>query len=131
MKLNLRTIVSIGLLFFLTGISAQEIQQVKPESRIEGGFDGMIAVSYGSKTLGINVGGPSLKYKFNKDFKIGVGAVPSLIVLDNKAMPRLAVSPIIEYKGWMLIAPYYGYDAKNKQIWTFGIGYRLTNINFK
>ncbi|MDI1256990.1 MAG: hypothetical protein PSV16_12910 [Flavobacterium sp.] len=123
-------IILIGLLFSSIGIFAQEKQTPKPESKIESGFDGMIGVSYGSKTLGINVGGPSLKYKFTKNFKMGIGAVPSLIVMDSKAMPRLAVSPIIEYKRWMFITPYYGYDAKNKQIWTFGIGYKLTNINF-
>lgn len=89
------------------------------------GFDGLLAVSYGSKALGINVGGPSLKYKFSKSFKVGVGAFPSLFIMDDKAVPKLAVSPIIEYKQWMLITPYYGYDTKNKQIWTFGIGYKF------
>jgi hypothetical protein len=32
---------------------------------------------------------------------------------------------LIEYKKWMLIAPYYGYDSNNKMLWTFGIGYRF------
>lgn len=95
------------------------------KDKFEAGFDGMLAVSYGSKAIGINVGGPSLKYKFTKNFKVGVGAFPSLFVMDDKAVPRLAVSPIIEYKRWMLITPYYGYDSKNKQIWTFGIGYKF------
>ncbi len=91
----------------------------------EAGFDGLLAMSYGSKTYGINVGGPSLKYKFSPVFKVGVGAFPSLVVLDDKAAPRLAVSPIIEYRRWMFITPYYGYDSKNKQIWTFGLGYKF------
>jgi hypothetical protein len=88
-------------------------------------FEGMVAVSFGSDTFGVNVGGPSLKYRISPNFKIGAGAFPSLIVQDEKAMPRLAVSPIIEYKKWMFITPYYGYDTKNRQIWTFGIGYRF------
>lgn len=92
---------------------------------VEAGFDGLLAVSYGSDALGINVGGPSLKYKFTKRFKVGVGAFPSLFIADDKAVPRLAVSPIIEYNRWMFITPYYGYDTKNKQIWTFGIGYKF------
>jgi len=97
-----------------------------PDKKFEAGFDGMLAVSYGSETLGINVGGPSLKYKFTKNFKVGVGAFPSLIVQeDGKALPRLAVSPIIEYNRFMLITPYYGYDSKDKQIWTFGVGYKF------
>jgi len=108
---------------------AQEIPKptagpIAEEKRFEAGFDGMLAVSYGNETLGINVGGPSLKYKFTKSFKVGVGAFPSLIVADDKAYPRLAVSPILKYKDWMAITPYYGYDAKDEPIWTFGIGYR-------
>lgn len=95
------------------------------KDKFEAGFDGLLAVSYGSKALGINVGGPSLKYKFTKDFKVGVGAFPSLFIADDKAVPRLAVSPIIEYKLFIFITPYYGYDSKNKQIWTFGVGYRF------
>lgn len=108
--------------------NAQETTPVvtpAPEKKIEAGFDGMIAMSYGSDTFGINVGGPSLKYKFTKSFKIGVGAFPSLMIADDKAIPRLAVSPIIEYKNWMFITPYYGYDTKDKQIWTFGVGYKF------
>lgn len=92
---------------------------------VEAGFDGLLAVSYGSQTLGINVGGPSLKYKFSKKFKVGVGAFPSLVIADDKAIPKLGLAPIIEYKRWMFITPYYGYDSKNKQIWTFGIGYKF------
>lgn len=109
-------------------VSAQQTTPVvtpAPEKKIEAGFDGMIAMSYGSDTFGINVGGPSLKYKFTKGFKIGVGAFPSLMIADDKAVPRLAVSPIIEYRNWMFITPYYGYDTKDKQIWTFGLGYKF------
>jgi len=109
-----------------TCVSAQTktAEDNKPQKQVEWGIDGMLGISYGSETLGINVGGPSLKFHINK-FKIGVGAFPSLIVADEKAMPRLAVSPIIEYRNIMLIAPYYGYDSKDRQIWTFGAGYRF------
>lgn len=84
----------------------------------------MLAVSVGEKTVGINVGGPSFKFKI-KDFKIGVGAMPSLFIRDDKAVPRLAVGPVAEYKHWMLVVPYYGYDSEDRQIWTFGLGYRF------
>ncbi len=94
------------------------------QKKVEWSLDGMLGVSYGSGTLGINVGGPGLKLRVNR-FKIGVGAFPSLIITGDKAMPRLAVSPIIEYRNLMLIAPYYGYDSENEQIWTFGLGYRF------
>lgn len=60
-----------GLLAGLS-INAQEVAPVAtvtPEKKIEAGFDGMLAMSYGSDTFGINVGGPSLKYKFTKSLK--------------------------------------------------------------
>lgn len=107
-------------------LAQTQASQTTPTEKKKGeiGLDGMLAVSYGSQTLGINVGGPSLKFRVNK-FKVGVGAFPSLIVQDKKAMPRLAVSPIIEYRNIMLITPYYGYDSKDRQIWTFGAGYKF------
>ncbi|GEP51494.1 hypothetical protein FNO01nite_21660 [Flavobacterium noncentrifugens] len=98
--------------------------ETKAEKQINLTLEGMIGISVGDGIVGINVGGPSLKLKI-KDFKIGVGAFPSLIIMDKKAVPRLAVSPIVEYKKWMLITPYYGYDSKDKMLWTFGIGYKF------
>lgn len=94
------------------------------KTKIDFTLEGMIGVSFGDGIVGINVGGPSLKLKI-KDFKIGVGAFPSLVLMDDKAVPRLAVSPILEYKKWLLIAPYYGYDSKDNMLWTFGIGYKF------
>ena len=123
--MNLK-IISLMLLFAaLTPIFAlAQTETTAQTKKVEWGIDGMLAVSYGSKTLGINVGGPSLKLRLNI-FKIGVGAFPSLVIIDKKAMPRLAVSPSIEYKNIMLITPYYGYDSRDRQIWTFGAGYRF------
>lgn len=89
------------------------------------GLEGMIGFSFNDKTIGVNVGGPSFKLRCSKNFKIGVGALPSLIILDKKAYPRLGVSPLIEYKKWVFIAPYYGYDTSDKMIWTVGLAYRF------
>lgn len=118
------------LLLLLCSASAfcQEAEKPKTEEKqtekIDIGLDGMLGLSIGNNVVGINVGGPSLKFRY-KNIKIGVGAFPSLIILDDKAVPRLAVSPILEYKKWMLITPYYGYDSKDKMIWTFGLGYKF------
>lgn len=125
-----RVLFLATVLLLYGNVSAQEVTPAPTtlpvaEKKFEAGFDGMIAVSYGTETLGINVGGPSLKYKFTKNFKVGVGAFPSLIIVDSKAAPRLAVSPIIEYTNWMFITPYYGFNADDKAIWTFGIGYKF------
>jgi len=118
----------ITLLFALAcsmAAKAQDNTAVALPAAFEIKFEGILAVSYGSDTFGINVGGPSLKLKVSPNFKVGVGAFPSLIIMDKKALPRLGVSPIIEYKRWMLITPYYGYDNNNRQIWTFGGGYKF------
>jgi hypothetical protein len=127
-----KILLAMGLMVTSASVSAQDnpvpaVTQTTPapEKKFEAGFEGMIGLSYGNETLGINVGGPSLKYRIAKDFKIGVGAFPSLIIVDSKAYPRLAVSPIIEYKKWMAITPYYGFDTSNKAIWTFGLGYKF------
>lgn len=108
-----------------SAIAQEQVNAPAPDKKFEAGFDGMLAVSAGEKTYAVNVGGPSLKYKFTSFLKIGVGAFPSLFVRDRQAVPRLAVSPIVEYKRWMFITPYFGYDSKGKQIWTFGFGYKF------
>jgi len=99
-------------------------EKPKEQKKIEYGLDGMLGVSIGEKTIGINAGGPSLKVRI-KNFKIGVGAMPSLFIRDDRAVPRLAVGPIVEYGHWMAVVPYYGYDNHDKQIWTFGLGYKF------
>jgi hypothetical protein len=120
-----KTAFFVAVMLLSIAVKAQEIAAPKPEKKIVMELDGMLAISVGSNTIGINVGGPSLKFKINKNFRIGAGAFPSLVIIDNKAFPKLGVSPSIEYKHWMVIAPYYGYDAKDKMIWTFGLGYRF------
>jgi len=119
-----KTIALLVAVLVSAAAFAQTDKESKPKKQIDFGIEGMIGLSCGSQTLGINVGGPSLKFKINK-FKIGVGCFPSLIIVDDKAFPKLAVSPIVEYKNVMLITPYYGYDAKDKAIWTFGLGYKF------
>ncbi len=118
-----KALLLLALLFSSFAISQtqNETEAKKENPIIDFALEGMIGLAVGNKAVGINVGGPSLKLNL-KDFKIGAGAFPSLLVLDGDAAPRLAVSPIIEYKKWMLITPYYGYDAEKKMIWTFGIG---------
>lgn len=92
---------------------------------MEAGFEGMIGLSASDRILALNVGGPSLKYKLSASYKIGIGAFPSLILFEDKVLPRLAFSPIIEHKKWLLIVPYYGYDTKDRMLWTVGLGYKF------
>ena len=125
-------ILDLKKLFFLfifcsstTYCFAQSKEEAKANKKIEWSIEGMIGLSFNGRALGINVGGPSLKIKWKNNLKVGFGAVPSLLVMDNRAVPRLAVSPIIEYKKLIFIAPYYGYDSSNRIIWTYGLGYKF------
>jgi hypothetical protein len=104
---------------------AQTQEAPKPTSKMEAGFEGMIGLSGSDRILALNVGGPSCKYKLSKDFKIGIGAFPSLILFEYKVLPRLAFSPIMEHQHWLFIAPYYGYDTKDRMLWTIGVGYKF------
>ncbi|WP_329806623.1 hypothetical protein [Flavobacterium facile] len=118
-------VMFLVLLFSVVSI-AQTEEKVKSENKIEAGFEGILGLSYNERIVALHVGGPSFKYKLSSNFKIGMGAFPSLIMLDDKVMPRLGFSPIIEYKKWNFIAPYYGFDSKNSQLWSFGLGYKFS-----
>jgi hypothetical protein len=116
------------VIFFLLSLSfgfGQTQKNVKSQNKMEAGFEGIIGLSFSDKILALNVGGPSLKYKISDNYKIGMGAFPSLILFENKVLPRLAFSPIIEHKKWLFIAPYYGYDGKDNMLWTLGVGYKF------
>ncbi|MFV8339337.1 hypothetical protein ACNQGL_08690 [Flavobacterium sp. LB3P21] len=127
MTLNLKNVFLLVFVCLSSKLCISQTKEEEPKAvkKFDMAIDGMLGISYNGKALGINVGGPSLKLKWRKDLKIGVGAFPSLLVMDKKAAPRLAVSPIIEYKKWMVIAPYYGYDSSDRIIWTYGLGYKF------
>lgn len=115
----------VVIVLFSTFSLAQSEQKQKPETKIEAGFEGILGLSFSERILALHVGGPSFKYKLSTNFKIGMGAFPSLIMLDDKVMPRLGFSPILEYKKWNFIAPYYGFDSNNKALWSFGLGFKF------
>jgi len=119
----------LSAVLFSCAVISQTPNEPKAQPKAENAtvdfaLEGMIGVAVGNNAVGINVGGPSLKIRL-KNYKIGVGAFPSLLILKGEAVPRLAVSPIVEYRKWMFITPYYGYDAEKKMIWTFGLGYKF------
>jgi hypothetical protein len=123
-----KSFLFVAILFstFSFAQTTQTEEKTKPESKVEAGFEGILGLSYNERIVALHVGGPSFKYKLSSNFKIGMGAFPSLIMLEDKVMPRLGFSPIIEYKKWNFIAPYYGFDSKNSQLWSFGLGYKFS-----
>ena len=71
-------------------VSPAQNSDLNGEKKVDVGIEGMIACSFNDKTVAVNVGGPTLKFRCN-NFKIGIGAFPSLIIMDSKAISRLGV----------------------------------------
>lgn len=88
-------------------------------------FEGMAATSIGKDFYAFNVGGPSLLLRLTKDLKVGVGAFPSFYILKGKSGARLGVSPRIDYKNLVFIAPFFHRDTADEWIWSVGLGYKF------
>jgi len=122
-----------GILFYVTIINTQA--QTGSESSFEAGFKGMAAISFHSRTVAINIGGPHLDYRINEDIAIGVGAFPSLFFSAHPTLvgdsgrnvfePKLGLSPRLDYKNIVLIAPVYHFSNPERWLWTFGIGIKI------
>lgn len=118
--------VLIFVMVFISNFSrAQELMKTEASSKIDFGLEGMLGVSVGKDFYLINVGGPSLLLAINKDWKIGVGALPSIYVSDGKLGTRLGVSPRVDYKNLVIIMPFFHREAVNKWIWSVGLGYKF------
>lgn len=103
----------------------QDPAKVKSNTSFEVGLDGMLGVSVGSQFYSMNVGGPSLFLNISRNLKIGIGALPSLYLLENKLGARLGVAPRIDYKNVVLFAPFFHRDKTETWIWSVGIGYKF------
>jgi len=125
--------LSFIILFFGTTISTRA--QTASEGSFEAGFKGMAAVSFTARTVAVNIGGPHLDYRINEDLAIGVGAFPSLFFSSlpslvgesgrNKFEPKLGLSPRVDFKNVVLIAPVYHFSSPDRWLWTFGIGIKI------
>jgi hypothetical protein len=87
------------------------------------GLEGMLAASIGPRFYSLNVGGPSFRLRLTKDLKVGVGALPSLYVKDGKLGAKLGVSPRLDYRDFVLIAPFFHFENQNRWKWSVGLGY--------
>lgn len=82
-------------------------------------------MSFGKDFYAVNVGGPGLFLVLNEDLKIGVGALPSLYQHEGRLGARLGVSPRIDFKNLVLIAPFFHKDTSDTWIWSVGFGYKF------
>jgi len=125
--------IIIIILFF--GTNSQIHAQTASEGGFSAGFKGMAAFSFTSRTVAVNIGGPHLDYRINQDLAIGVGAFPSLFYSSLPSLigdsgrnifePKLGLSPRVDYKNVVFIAPVYHFSSPEMWLWTFGIGIKI------
>jgi hypothetical protein len=114
MKVKKILVLLFALSFYQSGF-AQDNGSIEND-RWQLGLEGMLGVSFGNNFYSVNVGGPALFLTLSKDLKIGVGALPSLYSLDGKLGARLGVSPRIDYKNLVFIAPFFHRDTADEWI---------------
>jgi hypothetical protein len=121
-----RMLPFLGLLMLTSFlVKGQDATSIENPSKFDIGLEGMIGVSFGSDFYSVNVGGPSLFLVLNKDWKIGVGALPSLYLLNGNLGARLGVAPRVDYKNLVVMAPFFHRDATDEWIWSLGFGYKF------
>lgn len=124
MKMQLWPLIMVLMLTSAIANSQDTASASKP-SKYDIGLEGMIGISFGSNFYAVNVGGPALFLVVSKDCKIGVGALPSMYLLDGKLGARLGVAPRVDYKNWVFFAPFYHRDRTDEWIWSVGFGYKF------
>ena len=119
-------IISCSLIFCLLSNFATG-QEVLPNEKKNSfiSLEGMLGVSFGKDLYSMNVGGPALFLNLTPDLKIGLGAFPSLYLLNNKLGARLGVSPRIDYKNIVFFAPFFHREVSNTWIGSVGFGYKF------
>jgi len=123
-KLYKKILFLICVFIISSSLNAQSNEsEAKPKSQVS--LEGMLGVSVGNDFYAVNVGGPSLFLVVNENVKIGVGALPSIYLLNGKLGARLGVSPRIDFKNIALIAPFYHRDTTGEWIWSVGMGYKF------
>jgi hypothetical protein len=104
-----------------------DLTSKKNKKTLDLALEGMVGVSVWNDFIAINVGGPSLKLRLTDDLAIGVGALPSLYRYEGRMGARLGVSPRIDYKQWVLIAPFLHMDNRDEWVFSVGFGYKFSH----
>lgn len=96
--MSFKLFISCLLLVLINSFSllAQESDLHDTRAKYDLSLEGMFGFSVGNDFYAINVGGPSLFLVLNHNWKIGVGALPSIYLLNGKAGARLGVSPRVD-----------------------------------
>jgi glutamate synthase domain-containing protein 3 len=119
------TVLGSILALFISSYLFAQTDQDSPDKKISLKLEGMVGASFGRNFYAFNVGGPSFGLKINSNLKIGVGAVPSFYVRNGKSGGKLGVSPRIDYKNFVLIAPFFHFDDPDAWVGSVGFGYKF------
>lgn len=106
-------------------VKSQDSTSTTNPSKFDFALEGMVGMSIGKNFFSWNVGGPGFYLVVNKNFKVGVGALPSLFLLNGKLGARLAVAPRIDYKNYVFVAPFFHRDVTGEWISSIGLGYKF------
>jgi hypothetical protein len=118
----------LAISLFLSGSSLVRSQDTSSDNRSSKwdlSLEGMVGASVGKNFYSMNVGGPALFLVLNKDWKVGIGALPSIYLLENRLGARLGVSPRIDFKNLVFIAPFFYRDKTESWVWSVGLGYKF------
>jgi len=70
------SIFLVAVFFVNTGWGQEKLKNNSPQMQFS--LDGMIGASFGKNFYTLNIGGPVLFLNLHKDFKVGVGLLPSI-----------------------------------------------------
>ena len=119
------SLIFLMLFSFSNAAFSQEKNPKETNPKWDIGLEGMFGMAVGKDFYAFNVGGPSLLLRLNNDLKVGFGALPSFYIKEGKTGAKLGVSPRIDYKNLVLIAPFFHFDDPSSWTWSVGIGYKF------
>lgn len=120
-----KTVIIVMLLIISASTYAQEPAKKEEFLKWDIGLEGMLGFAVGNEFYAFNVGGPSLLLRLNKDWLKGFGALPSFYIKEGKTGAKLGVSPRIDYKNFVLIAPFFHFENSDTWVGSVGLGYKF------
>lgn len=117
-------VLAVALQLLAVAALAQEAES-RRAARWDFGLEGMLGVSAGPDFYALNVGGPSLLLQVHRHWKVGFGALPSFYVKEGSTGAKLGVSPRVDYKSFVLIAPFFHFEQSDRWVWSVGLGYKF------
>ena len=127
--MKIKLILLVAIFFVNTGWGQEKLSNNMPQ--IQFSIDGMVGASFGKNFYTLNIGGPALFLNLHKDFKVGVGMLPSIYSENGKFGTRLGLSPRIDYKSYSFSLPFFPSQPFGKWVGSVGFGYKFQSNSNK